>query len=75
MQLADKMKELELAVGEKEERIDQLDRLNKTNENVINWLNKQLTAYKAAEANIGKIAHRIQGTSKRNWPWWSRRRG
>jgi hypothetical protein len=41
-------------VAEREERLDTLDRLVKTNENVINWLNKQLNTYKAADTNLGK---------------------
>ena len=42
------MKELEI---EK----DQLEKLNKSNENVINWLNKQLAEFKTAEASLGKL--------------------
>ena len=42
-----RVKELEL---EKEE----LEKLNKSNENVINWLNKQLADFKTAEASLGK---------------------
>ena len=42
------MKELEI---EK----DQLEKLNKSNENVINWLNKQLAEFKTAEASLGNL--------------------
>jgi hypothetical protein len=49
MRLAERVKEAEQQAVEKEERAEQLDKMVKTNENVINWLNKQLNTYKAAE--------------------------
>jgi hypothetical protein len=49
MRLAERVKEAEQQVAEREERAEQLDKMVKTNENVINWLNKQLNTYKAAE--------------------------
>jgi hypothetical protein len=49
MRLAERVKEAEQQAAEREERAEQLDKMVKTNENVINWLNKQLNTYKAAE--------------------------
>jgi len=50
-----KEREKDLArVKELENEKDQLEKLNKSNENVINWLNKQLAEYKTAEATLGK---------------------
>ena len=49
MRLAERVKEAEQQAAEREERAEQLDKMVKTNENVINWLNKQLNTYKTAE--------------------------
>ncbi len=43
-------------VKELENEKDQLEKLNKSNENVINWLNKQLAEYKTAEATLGNLS-------------------
>jgi len=36
------------------EKNDQLEKINRSNENVINWLNKQLASFKSSEAIVGK---------------------
>ena len=40
-------------VDELREKNEQLEKINRSNENVINWLNKQLAAFKTSEAIVG----------------------
>lgn len=37
---------------EQEEKVDSLEKTNRSNENVINWLNKQLSSYKSTETAV-----------------------
>ena len=60
MRLGGRLKEVEEALVEREEKVDHLDRLVRTNENVINWLNKQLNAFKTAETNLGELRGSVQ---------------
>ena len=48
------LSEREQLVKEVEDRNQQLEKLNRSNENVINWLNKQLAAFKSTENIIGQ---------------------
>ena len=36
-----------------EEKNEELERTNRSNENVINWLNKQLASFKNSQTNTG----------------------
>ena len=40
---------------EQEEKVESLEKTNRSNENVINWLNKQLSSYKSTETAVGKF--------------------
>eukprot|EP00088_Acartia_fossae_P008626 TRINITY_DN14146_c0_g1_i1.p1 TRINITY_DN14146_c0_g1~~TRINITY_DN14146_c0_g1_i1.p1 ORF type:complete len:683 (+),score=187.53 TRINITY_DN14146_c0_g1_i1:221-2050(+) len=51
-------------VAELESEKEKLEQLNKSNENVINWLNKQLASFKTTESNIGITKANTAGSAR-----------
>ena len=60
-----KVVEMEKRLEEKNQKIEELEKVLKTNENVINWLNKQITAKPASQVPDSDLPKTGTGGSKR----------